>query len=167
MKYYEVKFTILPYSDDAADIVAALAGEAGFESFDTSAEGLTGYVQQPLFDEPMLRQLLDMCPLADVTVTYTVGEAEDRDWNEAWEQEGFEPIFIEKRDFEVRGTRYEVREYSEGRCEWRAGKPRTSHLAARISKTCRLLHRRLDGEERRQRGGWHVGLGLAGCYSFR
>ena len=109
MKYYEVKFTILPYSDDAADIVAALAGEAGFESFDTSAEGLTGYVQKPLFDEPMLRQLLDACPLPDVTVTYTVGEAEDRDWNEAWEQEGFEPIFIEKRDFEVRGTRYEVR----------------------------------------------------------
>ena len=110
MKYYEVKFTILPYSDDAADIVAALAGEAGFESFDTSAEGLTGYVQQPLFDEPMLRQLLDACPLPDVTVTYTVGEAEDRDWNEAWEQEGFEPIFIEERDFEVRGTRYEERE---------------------------------------------------------
>ena len=109
MKYYEVKFTILPYSDDAADIVAALAGEAGFESFDTSAEGLTGYVQQPLFDEPMLRQLLDMCPLPDVTVSYTVDEAEDRDWNEAWEQEGFEPIFIEERDFEVRGTRYEVR----------------------------------------------------------
>jgi ribosomal protein L11 methyltransferase len=104
MKYYEVKFNIQPYSDDAADIVAAIAGEAGFESFDTADGTLTGYVQQPLFDEPLLRQLLDACPLPDVTVTYTVGEAEDRDWNEQWEQEGFEPIFVEER-----GTRSEER----------------------------------------------------------
>ena len=97
MKYYEVKFNIQPYSDDAADIVAAIAGEAGFESFDTADGTLTGYVQQPLFDEPLLRQLLDTCPLPDVSVAYTVGEAEDRDWNEQWEQEGFEPIFVEER----------------------------------------------------------------------
>ena len=111
MKYYEVKFNIQPYSDDAADIVAAIAGEAGFESFDTADGTLTGYVQQPLFDEPLLRQLLDTCPLPDVTVTYTVGEAEDRDWNEQWEQEGFEPIFVEERGTrdEERGARSEER----------------------------------------------------------
>lgn len=97
MKYYEVKFSISPYSDDAADIVAAIAGEAGFESFDTEDNHLTGYVQQPLFDESMLRQLFDDCPLPGITVSYTVSEAEDRDWNEQWEQEGFEPIVIDNR----------------------------------------------------------------------
>lgn len=97
MKYYEVKFSISPYSDDAADIVAAIAGEAGFESFDTEDNHLTGYVQQPLFDESMLRQLFDDCPLPGITVNYTVSEAEDRDWNEQWEQEGFEPIVIDNR----------------------------------------------------------------------
>jgi len=116
MKYYEVKFNIQPYSDDAADIVAAIAGEAGFESFDTADGTLTGYVQQPLFDEPLLRQLLDTCPLPDVSVAYTVGEAEDRDWNEQWEQEGFEPIVVEKRreeNIKRREERGERRENSE------------------------------------------------------
>lgn len=97
MKYYEVKFSISPYSNDAADIVAAIAGEAGFESFDTEDNHLTGYVQQPLFDDALLRQLLDTSPLPDVSVNYTVSEAEDRDWNEQWEQEGFEPIVIDNR----------------------------------------------------------------------
>ena len=34
MKYYEAEFTITPYSSDASDLLAALAGEAGFETFE-------------------------------------------------------------------------------------------------------------------------------------
>ena len=30
MKYFEVEFTISPYSADAADLFASLAGESGF-----------------------------------------------------------------------------------------------------------------------------------------
>ena len=30
MKYFEVEFTISPYSSDASDVLAAMAGEAGF-----------------------------------------------------------------------------------------------------------------------------------------
>ncbi len=94
MKYYEVTFTISPVSDDARDIVAALAGEAAFETFEETAEGVKGYVQQQLFDEDLLRQTLAAFPLPDLSVGYTVSEAEDRDWNEQWEQEGFEPISL-------------------------------------------------------------------------
>ena len=97
MKYYEAEFTISPISNDTRDIVAALAGEAGFETFEETAVGLKGYVQQTLFDEVLLRQMLDACPLPDVTVSYTIREAEDRDWNEQWEQEGFEPIIVDNR----------------------------------------------------------------------
>jgi len=94
MKYYVVKFKITPYSSDAADIVAALAGDAGFETFESSDSSLTGYVQQQLFDESLLRHQLTDFPLSDIVVGYTVSEAEDRDWNEQWEQQGFEPIVI-------------------------------------------------------------------------
>lgn len=94
MKYFEVKFRITPYSSDAADIVAALAGEAGFETFEETAEGLTGYVQQQLLDEPMLEALLESCPVEGVTIDYDVTEAEDRDWNAQWEEQGFEPICV-------------------------------------------------------------------------
>ena len=97
MKYYEAEFTISPYSSDASDMVAALAGEAGFETFEETATGLKGYLQQSLFSEDALREALEDFPFEGVSITYDIHEAEDRDWNEQWEQEGFEPITIANR----------------------------------------------------------------------
>ena len=94
MKYYEVNFTISPVSSDAADLLAAIAGDAGFETFEDTATGLKGYVQQPLFDEQTLRESLRHFPFDGVCISYDVQEADYRDWNEQWEQEGFEPIVI-------------------------------------------------------------------------
>ena len=94
MKYFEVEFRISPYSDDAYDLLAALAGEAGFETFESVPDGLKGYVQQSLFDEQVLKDSLSDFPFEGVAITYDIREAEDRDWNEQWEQEGFEPIII-------------------------------------------------------------------------
>ena len=94
MKYFEVEFRISPYSDDASDLLAALAGEAGFETFESVPDGLKGYVQQALFDEQVLKDSLSDFPFEGVAITYDIREAEDRDWNEQWEQEGFEPIII-------------------------------------------------------------------------
>ena len=94
MKYFEVEFRISPYSDDASDLLAALAGEAGFETFESVPDGLKGYVQQSLFDEQVLKESLSDFPFEGVAITYDIREAEDRDWNEQWEQEGFEPIII-------------------------------------------------------------------------
>ena len=94
MKYFEVEFTISPYSADAADLFASLAGEAGFETFEEAETGLKGYVQQSLFDEDALRECIEDFPFEGTSIIYNVREAEDRDWNEQWEQEGFEPIVI-------------------------------------------------------------------------
>ena len=97
MKYFEVEFTLTPCSQVAQDLLSALAGEAGFETFEETETGLTGYVQQSLLDESALQQTIDGFPLEDTHITYKVREAEDRDWNEQWEQEGFEPIVIRGR----------------------------------------------------------------------
>ena len=94
MKYFEVEFTISPYSADAADLFASLAGEAGFETFEETETGLKGYAQQSLFDEDALRECIEDFPFEGTSIIYNVREAEDRDWNEQWEQEGFEPIVI-------------------------------------------------------------------------
>ena len=94
MKYFEAIFTITPYSTDASDILAAMAGEAGFETFEETKDGLKGYVQQTQFNEKALREIIEDFPFEGTAVTYTIREAEDRDWNEQWEQEGFEPIVI-------------------------------------------------------------------------
>ena len=94
MKYYEVEFTISPLSADAADLLASLAGEAGFETFEETETGLKGYVQQSLFSVDALRECIEDFPFEGTSIIYNVREAEDRDWNEQWEQEGFEPIVI-------------------------------------------------------------------------
>ena len=94
MKYFEVEFTINPMSADASDLLAALAGDAGFETFEEAENGLKGYVQQSLFDEDALRSCIADFPIEGTNIIYNVREAEDRDWNEQWEQEGFEPIII-------------------------------------------------------------------------
>ena len=98
MKYFEVEFTISPYSVDASDLLAALVGEVGFESFEETPSGLKGYVQQQLFDPSTLQSALADFPFDNVEISYTIREAEYRDWNEAWENEGFDPIVILRKE---------------------------------------------------------------------
>lgn len=111
MKYYEIDFHIQLTSGDSAgdcgdnefmmqnarDIIAAITGEAGLETFEYTDDGLKGYVQTALFDRDALDTALAAMPLDTVSVTYEVSEAEDKDWNEAWENEGFEPIKVNSR----------------------------------------------------------------------
>ena len=101
MKYYEVNMTIEPCSQDAQDLLAALTAEAGMETFEETETGLKGYAQQKLLDEEALKSAIDIFPMEGVSISYTVSEAEDKDWNEQWEQEGFDPIVIESDKREV------------------------------------------------------------------
>jgi ribosomal protein L11 methyltransferase len=97
MKYIEVTFKTHPCTETVNDVVSALAGEIGFESFVECPEGVQAYIQQPLFDEEALRQMVADFPLPDASVTYTAQEAEDKDWNEEWEKNFFQPIVIGDR----------------------------------------------------------------------
>lgn len=99
MKYYVANFKIegAGNTEVCRDIIASLAAEAGFESFEENGDGLNGYVQQELLDEPLLKSLLKDFPIEGVNVSYSLREAEYRNWNEQWENEGFEPIVIDGR----------------------------------------------------------------------
>ncbi|MBQ7422232.1 MAG: 50S ribosomal protein L11 methyltransferase [Prevotella sp.] len=94
MKYYKAKFEISPDGTDARDLVAALATEAGFESFEEHDGLFFGYVQVDLMDKPALDEALQDFPLMGTSVAYELSETEDKDWNETWEKEGFDPIAI-------------------------------------------------------------------------
>ena len=80
MKYFEVEFTITPCSQVAQDLLSALAGEAGFETFEETANGLKGYVQQTLFDESVLSSALEDFPL-DAKRYLTIRNAQPRKLN--------------------------------------------------------------------------------------
>ena len=95
--------TITPCSQDARDILSALSAEAGFETFEETPTGLLAYVQQSLFDREALDNAIADFPFEGTHIIYNVREAEDRDWNEQWEQEGFEPIEVKSQKEDGRG----------------------------------------------------------------
>lgn len=97
MKYFEVTFTTSPCNETVNDVVSALAGEIGFESFVEWENGVQAYIQQSLFDEEALKSMVAEFPLPDTSIEYTVVEAEDKDWNEEWEKNFFQPIVIGDR----------------------------------------------------------------------
>lgn len=97
MKYLVAKFSISPNSEEARDLVAWAAGEAGFESFEETTDGLNGYVQTKIFDENTLKSNIEDLSLPNVEISFEIEEMEDKDWNETWEEAGFEPISIENK----------------------------------------------------------------------
>lgn len=97
MKYFEFIFNTNPCSETVNDVLAAVLGEAGFESFVEHEAGLTAYIQQSLCDEEAIQNALSEFPIPDTEITYTHAEAEDKDWNEEWEKNFFQPIVIGDR----------------------------------------------------------------------
>ena len=100
MKYYEVEFTIEAdemLMESVRDVLSALAGEAGFETFEETEKGLNGYIQQSDYQDDIPQQIIDSLPFEQVAVSYQTTEAPDDDWNAQWEQEGFDPILIGNR----------------------------------------------------------------------
>ena len=94
MKYYEVKFKISPSSDVASDVLSALLADVGFEAFEPLTDGLLAWIRQGLYAEEGVESVLESFPLPEVSITYTLSEAPDENWNQVWEQEGFRPIII-------------------------------------------------------------------------
>ncbi len=108
MKYYEVTFGIRPWMEDAADVLAALLAEAGFEAFESDGQAtLTGYVQQRLWNEEGVREATAALPF-EVEVTWERQEAPYGNWNAAWEEEGFQPVVVGEGLVCVHSTEHEA-----------------------------------------------------------
>ena len=97
MKYLEFTFHTQPCTETVNDVLCAVLGEAGFESFVEQADGIAAYIQKDLYDEDTVHQTMTAFPLPDTTITYSYVEAEDKDWNEEWEKNFFQPIVIGDR----------------------------------------------------------------------
>lgn len=98
MKYLVAKFKIATSEDllqVCKDLLADSAAEAGFESFEETQEGLEAYVQKKLFDKDALDASIADFPIEGTDLSYTIEDAEDKDWNEEWEEQGFDPICVD------------------------------------------------------------------------
>ena len=78
----------------ARDLLTDALGEAGFETFEDTEYGIKGYVQESLFDENAMNDVISNFMLPDVTINASIQEAEYKNWNEEWEEAGFERINI-------------------------------------------------------------------------
>ena len=94
MKYFEVTCKICPFSQDAADILSAMLAEIGFESFSVEEDGLLAYIQQSVWSEDRMQEVVQNFCLPGVRISYTKAEAPDEDWNQVWEEEGFQPVLV-------------------------------------------------------------------------
>lgn len=97
MKYLEFAFRTTPCTETANDVLSAVLGEVGFESFVPQADGITAYIQKNLYNETILKEALIDFPMPDTKIEYSFQEAEDKDWNEEWEKNFFQPIVIGDR----------------------------------------------------------------------
>ncbi|WP_440420259.1 50S ribosomal protein L11 methyltransferase [Prevotella merdae] len=97
MKYYVANFDIECAEEmlqPARELLSAAACEAGFEAFEDTDNGIAGYVQRPLYDKEALdAAIADYMP-EGTQVTYNIEEVPDQDWNQDWEDQGFEPIGV-------------------------------------------------------------------------
>ena len=97
MKYFVANFKIeceAELMQPARELLSAAACEAGFEAFEDTDDGLLGYVQRPMYDKNALdAAIADYMP-EGAAVSYAVEEVPDQNWNQGWEDEGFEPIGV-------------------------------------------------------------------------
>ncbi|MCF2490637.1 50S ribosomal protein L11 methyltransferase [Dyadobacter sp. CY347] len=101
MNYIEVDLKVDP---DFSEILMAELGEAGFESFVETDEGLLAYIQENDFDAQNLHDLTAKY-LELTTIAATWKSLERRNWNEEWEK-SYEPIEVGDQ-IRVRATFHE------------------------------------------------------------
>lgn len=94
MKYIEVKFETTPLEPIREILISELA-DIEFESFQDTENGVEAYVQQPLFSEEKLKQIIDVLKSLG-TISYEVTELEEKNWNEVWESE-YETVEVDNR----------------------------------------------------------------------
>ena len=78
----------------ARDLLTDALGEAGFETFEDTEDGIKGYVQESLFDENAMNDVISNFMLPDVTINANIQEAEYKNLNDVMEEAGFERINI-------------------------------------------------------------------------
>jgi ribosomal protein L11 methyltransferase len=93
MHYIQVQFHSLPSTETITDILSAQLADIGFETFVMQEDVLEAYVPASLFTAEKIDALLSGFPMkAEISWNYNV--MEDKNWNEVWEKNYFEPIVI-------------------------------------------------------------------------
>lgn len=89
MRFIEVKIIA---SSELSELLIAELVEIGYDSFQETDEGLDAYIEQEIFLEPTLKEVLARYS-ANESIPYSFSLLEDKNWNEEWEK-NFQPVII-------------------------------------------------------------------------
>jgi ribosomal protein L11 methyltransferase len=92
MEYIEISVRIEPVKEEHKEILSAVFGEAGFESFMETEEGFKAYILERDFHKGMIEQVnkLDF----PFSFRIEIDIIPEQNWNEIWEKNYFKPIQI-------------------------------------------------------------------------
>ena len=95
MDYIELNVAVTPLSETATDVLAGMLADIGYESFVPNQSGMSAYIDETLFDEVRLKEIISDFILP-VDINYSVSKIKSEDWNEEWEKNYFQPIVVGK-----------------------------------------------------------------------
>ncbi|MBK0368399.1 50S ribosomal protein L11 methyltransferase [Flavobacterium agrisoli] len=90
--YLGYHFNIEP-KELGSEILIAELGELAFESFTETETGISAFIKKELWEENILEDVY-ILNSDEFTITYTVEEIDQVNWNEEWEK-NFEPIDVD------------------------------------------------------------------------
>lgn len=93
MQYTRADFICEPDNETIREVLVAVLSEIGFESFMDTDSRLEAYIPSSIFSLENLELALVDFPM-EASIRYTHEAMEDKNWNELWEKNYFQPISI-------------------------------------------------------------------------
>jgi ribosomal protein L11 methyltransferase len=72
-------------SQEVGEIFTVVLAEAGFSTFEETETGVVGYIEENLWDEALLKELMSQY-LGETPIEYTTAIVPVENWNEEWEK---------------------------------------------------------------------------------
>lgn len=94
--YIEVKLELSPCNEAIKEIVMAQLSEIGYDSFreEEDEDAVYAYILESEFCGETLVKIINELPI-ELEMSYTLSTIEEKNWNEEWEKNYFDPIVID------------------------------------------------------------------------
>lgn len=91
MEYTQATITLDADNQDNRDIITAMLGNEGYESFTENENSIDAYIPSSKFTKETIDKILHILPF---NAQYTYVAIPEQNWNEVWEKNYFKPLLV-------------------------------------------------------------------------